>query len=308
MSFNNDKCYDGNIKIYHEYAIYSIVYYIFIVDVCLFWNSGIEIDYDNYYYAVTIGFILVLLGLWYRRYRSEYRLSSPLIAGGSFVLFTLVTSALNYLLLPTGTLAFDRTLVMYDSYAGYNWIDYVKWYFQRDYLVLLLAIVYASTQLQLISIVVLLGFRNEPNLLGRFILTVIAAALVSILIWRIFPTYGSAAYYDLPANYFSPIQIIVDPEYGKELRELAANGIAKLTPINALGIIGFPSFHIVMSLIAVAFTRHIAIAAPIYQMITLAIFPATLLHGGHHLCDLVGGIVVFFVAYFGIKSAGRYMR
>ena len=61
------------------------------------------------------------------------------------------------------------------------------------------------------------------------------------------------------------------------------------------GLVAFPSIHMVMALMVAWYSRG-TWAFFAFCVSSLLMIPATLLHGGHHLSDLFGGLALFALA------------
>jgi membrane-associated phospholipid phosphatase len=89
----------------------------------------------------------------------------------------------------------------------------------------------------------------------------------------------------------------VGPDYGAQLVELGRHGATYLSPRNVLGVIGFPSFHTVMAAMSAFFLLRIRLYAVPFLILNALMVPAILIQGGHNLADVIGGLVVYAVAY-----------
>jgi membrane-associated phospholipid phosphatase len=69
-------------------------------------------------------------------------------------------------------------------------------------------------------------------------------------------------------------------------------GPAVIDPAHVTGVVAFPSYHMIMALLAFWYARRTPLA-PLFVLTGLGMVPATLSHGGHHLVDLIGGTIVF---------------
>jgi hypothetical protein len=161
---------------------------------------------------------------------------------------------------------------------------------------LLLGVVYLSSLLQMIFVICLLGFSGRAGDLERFMFAGILAGLATIAIWAVMPSSGPSAYLHIPAETADKIRLVVGASYGAELNRLAIEGPALISLRDALGLIAFPSFHTVMACLAVWFTMGFPRVFPVFAVINILMLPAILVHGGHHLVDVFGGLAVFVAA------------
>jgi PAP2 superfamily len=266
------------------------------LDVGLLGFKGVEIDVPGYLRALSIGGLLIGLGQFYRRFRLNEAIALPTTAAGLFIVFTIVGSVFNYLLFPLVSTPIDAKLVRIDSLFGFDWPSYVDLFLPYPMVSAALGLVYLSSLVQLISVILLLGFAARQEDLHRFLATGIIGALMTICFWAVFPSFGTSTVHQIPAETARSLGLVVRAEYGQELLRLAAIGVERITPKEVLGLIAFPSFHTVMACMSVWFTRGLRKIWPVFIVINLAMLPAILLHGGHHMSDIFGGLVVFFAA------------
>jgi hypothetical protein len=77
-----------------------------------------------------------------------------------------------------------------------------------------------------------------------------------------------------------------------QLKGLVENGPAVITADVIIGIIAFPSYHMIMACLVVWYSYRTIFFFPA-TLAGAAMIPATLSHGGHHLIDLIAGALVF---------------
>jgi hypothetical protein len=275
------------------------------LDVGLLVFKGVEIDLPGYIRVLSIGGLLVGIGQFYRRFRLNEAIALPTTAAGLFIVFTIVGSVFNYLLFPLVSTPIDASLVRIDSLFGFHWPSYVDLFLPYQMLSAALRFVYLSSLLQLICVILLLGFTMRREELHRFLATGIIGALMTIGFWAVFPSFGASTIYKISTETSLQLGLVVNYAYGEELLRLAKYGVERITPEEVLGLIAFPSFHTVMACMSVWFTRRLRKIWLLFVVINLAMFPAILLHGGHHLSDVFGGLAVFFVA---LSLSAIFMR
>ncbi|UXS00972.1 phosphatase PAP2 family protein [Agrobacterium tumefaciens] len=278
-----------------ERFVLSIIVALFVIDATLITLKGIRIDYAGYLVCGLLGGGVFILGQFYRNSGRDLHIAAALTSAGLFVLFTLVASVFNYMFLPVRFAIVDPLLFRIDGAFGYSWPDVVTWSATHPLVAKILYAVYATSLPQLLLIVITLGFTGRRASLHHFLVTGVLGALTCIIFWIFFPTLGPSAYQTFPQWVMQVIPLAVDAGYGRELVRLAYEGVVYLTPKDTLGLIGFPSFHIVMAAMSVWFVpRHWAFRAVIWPLNALMV-PAVLVQGGHHLVDIAGGLLVFAI-------------
>lgn len=279
-----------------EVIVLRVIAFLGVVDAIMISVKGIGIDVVGYLAVCGAGLCQILIGQYYRVARGETNASLALIGGGMFGLFSIAASIFNYMFLPLYFTPIDPLLFRLDAALGYHWPDLMQWVARHAWVGTALYYVYFTSLPQMLGLILFLGFSGRGVRLHRFLLTGVFGALLSIGFWIFFPTFGAKAYYSLPQSVLDAMPLAVDPAYGAELVRLGHQGVAFLSPENVLGLIAFPSFHIVMACMAVYFTPRKHVLFPIALGLNVLMLPAVLVQGGHHLSDIAGGVITFCVA------------
>jgi hypothetical protein len=82
----------------------------------------------------------------------------------------------------------------------------------------------------------------EPDRVYRFCLALALSALLCITIWSFVPSFGAFSVYALPD---AKMDLALNSAYAQELLRLLREGPGLISPHNAKGLIGFPSYHAV---------------------------------------------------------------
>lgn len=267
------------------------------LDICLILWKGVGVDIAGYAALVSCGIFVIALGQYYRHFRRDAGIAMAATAAGLFIIFTMAGSIFNYMLLPIRSAPIDPWLVWIDAHLGYDWQTFVIWASQYPAVGTILRIVYITSLPQLVAVILILGLSRRQHDLHRFLMTGIIGAILAILCWSFFPSFGASSIYQLPQSVLDAVPIAVGPDYGAELRRLGQDGVDYLTPANVLGLIGFPSFHTVMACMSAIFLGRVRMVAIPAILLNAAMVPAILIQGGHNLMDMIGGIVTFAIAY-----------
>lgn len=251
--------------------------------------------------AFVDGFVfyraIMAIGLVLRIAGRMARPSLTLIALGFYPVYASLLALVGYMQFPLTRPTIDSLLIRIDAALGYDWAAGVAWLAGHPGLSRRLAWVYLSALPQLALLLVVLGALGRVSALHRMLLTGMIAGLVMIAFWSLWPSFGPSAVVPLDPALAARAGVLVSNDYGAELMRLAAEGIGRIEKHRLLGTVAFPSFHILMAMLAVWFARGTWLFGP-YAAVNLAIVPATALHGGHHLVDLIGGLMLFALALF----------
>ncbi len=126
-------------------------------------------------------------------------------------------------------------------------------------------------------------------------LTGTIALLMTTATWWLAPSIGPAAHRAIDPVIEAGMGLVTNAEFGAMLQQLARDGLPVIAPGTIEGTIAFPSYHTVMALLAVVYLRGTALFVPALALNT-AMVPAILSHGGHHLLDLLAGVLAFLLA------------
>ena len=255
--------------------------------------------------AFVDGFVfygtIMAAGLALRAAGRMPRLSLTLIALGFYPIYASLLALVGYMQFPLVRPTIDPLLLRLDAALGYDWAAGVAWLADHPGVSRVLAWVYLSALPQLAVLLLVLGALGRVVALHRMVLTGMLAGLGMMAFWTVWPSFGPSAVVALDPAVAARAGVLVTSDYGAELMRLATEGIGEIEKHKLLGTVAFPSFHILMAILAVWFARGTWLFWP-YALANLAMIPATALHGGHHAVDLLGGAVLFALA---LASARR---
>lgn len=201
-----------------------------------------------------------------------------------FVGFALA-GILSYLVLSTDRPLIDPALSAFDRALGFDWPRFIIWVQAIPPLDRVLFLVYRSTVPQLLVIAFLLSWREEGRLRelsGAILISLVLAIAISGAL------PAASAY-----PFYGPSHRGIVPEIGvADLFALRDGSLRHLDLRRMDGLVCFPSFHVVLSLLFIhalrGWRRLFALALVLNGLVILS----TLTAGGHYLVDLFGGALV----------------
>lgn len=253
-------------------------------------------------YFASIGFLVV--GAYVRGTKEAGRLALALVAFGIFAGFTAASSVLIYSLLPLPNPMVDDSLTRIGHLLGYDWQGLVLTMTAYPRLTWVLGLIYQSALPQIGITICLLSATNRASELHRFLLVGMLTLGICVAIWWTWPSVGYVGILPLSNTEMAAAGLIYPQDYGAYLTRLLQEGPARITPDVVTGVVGFPSYHTVMACMVVWYTRRTFLFLPAL-LANLGMLLATLVHGGHHLVDVFGGLAVFA---FGAWAASRLIR
>lgn len=253
-------------------------------------------------YIGTLGFAAI--GGYVRQMKATPRLALALVGTAIFAGFTAVSSVFIFTLFPLANQLIDPALIQIDQSLGYHWPGLVAWLAQHPGIAQGLGYVYHSSLPQILLTIVLLAALSREAALHRFLLVGIVTLIIAVAIWWMVPSVGPSAFQPIAEADRIATGLYYSPAYGQYLRSLVEVGPHQISPEVITGVVAFPSYHMIMALMVVWFTRGTSAFVPA-ALVNTAMIPATLSHGGHHLVDLIGGLAVFAI---GVWIANRLIR
>jgi hypothetical protein len=245
---------------------------------------------------------LLLMGAYfYRVARPDHRLAAMLFGAGFLCIFSCEASVLNYLLLTIAGTPIDMPLARLDRALGFDWPAAMRWMGQHPRVNEGAYIAYSSMLPQVaLSTVVLAGI--DCDRVYRTCMALALSALLCIAIWAFAPSFGAFSVYPPPDVH---AVLALDSGYAHELTRLLKEGPGLISPRNARGLIGFPSYHAAMALLVAWYLRDVKILRWPVLALNLAVLLATPVQGGHHLVDVLAS---FPVAALSILVASRLAK
>lgn len=253
-------------------------------------------------YGATLG--LAAIGAYVRQVKDAPRIALALVGAAIFAGFTAVSTVFIFALFPLPHALIDPILIRLDGALGYHWPGLVAWLAEYPTLAKGLGWVYHSSLVQMFLTILLLSALAREAVLHRFLLAGIVTLILAVAIWWIAPSVGPSAFQSIPEADRLATGLYFSPAYGEYLLQLVHVGPPRISPEVVTGVVAFPSYHMIMALLVVWFTRGTLAFVPA-ALVNAAMVPATLSHGGHHLIDLIGGLAVFAL---GVWIANRLIR
>ncbi|MFZ1513018.1 MAG: phosphatase PAP2 family protein [Tabrizicola sp.] len=253
-------------------------------------------------FAASLG--LLAVGAYIRGAKAAPRIALAVIAVATFAGFTAGSSVLIYTLLPLPNPMVDDQLARLGHAIGYDWQALVLAMSAWPSVTRALGIVYQSALPQLLLTICVLAAYGRAVALHRFLLVGMLTLVVCVAVWWAWPSVGYVGVLPLSDAEMKAAGLIYPQDYGGYLTRLLMQGPARITPEVITGVVGFPSYHTVMACLVVFYLWRTLLFIPAL-LFNMAMLVATLVHGGHHLIDVIGGLAVFAL---GVWLAHRLIR
>lgn len=286
----------------------------------LVWAVAAIVALDTLWAAVghfTIDFSgympLFLFALWgtaaavyYNRVRNEAELSAVFSATVFLTIFPTACCVLCYLALSTvGHHRIDAQLAAFDRAMGVNWPAVMGYAANHPFLTRTLMFAYDSLIPQTVLLILLLGWTRHLDALYGLCFAMSVGLVVTIAFWAAFPSFGAFSFYHLPAAINAKLALMEDAAEAHRLLSLFAARPHVILVVDLHGLIGFPSFHTAEALLLAWYAGRLAYLRWPALLLNAAVIASTIVQGGHHAVDVIGGLVVGAIA---IAAASGLVR
>jgi hypothetical protein len=260
---------------------------------------GRVVNWPPFMAGIAATLAMVAIGAYVRGVKQAHRLALGTIGVGLFMGFTAVSTLFVFALFPLPNPLIDETLITIDHRLGYDWPAFVTALAAFPRLSWVLGLVYHSSLPQIVILTITLAALARETVLHRLLLVGMVTLFVAIAFWWVWPSVGPSGFQSISEPVRLATGLYFDQAYGAYLRFLVETGPHWISPEVVTGVVAFPSYHMIMACMVVWYSRRTVLFLPAVVLNALMV-PAILSHGGHHLVDLVAGVVVFAVCAWGV--------
>lgn len=212
--------------------------------------------------------------------------------------FTAAASVLSYLVTSLDRPLIDAELIGLDAKIGFDWLAYVGYVSERPLLGLVYSVAYLTILAQVALAVIVLGLVGRIERTQQFVAAVMLGALVCIFVSAILPSAGALATLRPSEALWGIQRPVVDLAYKQTFFDLRS-GFARFISLDSMrGVIAFPSYHGTLSGLLILAFLDIPYWFWAVSMLNMLILFATPIEGGHHLTDVIAGVVVAFGSWY----------
>jgi hypothetical protein len=255
-----------------------------------------SIDARNYVLVGLLVMPLALAALYYDHRRDEARLSAMLAVTGFLIVFPAAVSLMSYLLLTVAGPRIDGLLASADLALGFHWTAMMAFAADHPRLNMVLSFVYLSVMPQTVVLIFALGLRGRLETLYSLALSLAIGALITLAVWTLYPSFGAFSVFTLPDAVAGKLGLVIGADYGRILTGMLRHGPGFISPTEIRGLVGFPSYHTLQALVLAWHARREPWLRWPALALNLVVLVAIPVQGGHHLMDMLGGVVVTVAA------------
>ena len=260
----------------------------------LFW-AGLDVEVLSNPAFLAVGAGYAAVAFLYSRFRSSERLAMALTAVAQLVLMMLFGILLSYAVTTIDLPYRDAELLALDRWLGFDRTSYVGFFTDQPWKMHATDLVYFAMLPQLAIVPLLLIITDRIERLQQFVAAYCIALVVTVAIFVLVPAVGAFVYFDLtPAQYAALPKEVYTPA---RTLDLLRSGAFKTISLNNLeGLVAFPSFHTIASILYAWALRPIRLLRWPVVLLNTGVILTTPIGGAHYVVDLLAGFAVAVIS------------
>jgi len=260
----------------------------------LFW-AGLSVDVLSNPAFLAVGAGYAAVAFLYSRFRSSERLAMALTAVAQLILMMLFGILLSYAVTTIDLPYRDAEFLALDRWLGFDRTGYVGFFTDQPWKTRATDLVYFAMLPQLAIVPLLLIVTDRIERLQQFVASYCIALVVTVAIFALVPAVGAFVYFDLtPAQYAALPREVYTPA---RTLDLLRSGAFKTISLNNLeGLVAFPSFHTIASILYAWALRPITLLRWPFLLLNIGVILTTPIGGAHYVVDLLAGLAVAVIS------------
>lgn len=265
------------------------------------WINGFAAP-DQHLLMVCLNMLLCLAIASYVTAQQLFPTACAILAFSAWVVFLSMTMGhANYVLTSLNLPLWDRPLAAIDAFFGFDHVAIRNGTGSNEVLSNILMRAYTKTGWQLyLAVGLLFVMRDFKRLTDTFsILTL--GVVATIVISSLMPAVGTFPYFNLSdttAPYLKPVNT---GGYVAHYTALRDGSMRAFPQGDWQGLVTFPSFHVIFSLVGLYAVAHIRALAVLSAAFTAVVVVSIVPVGGHYVIDIAGGVGLWCLAVWWVE-------
>ena len=248
--------------------------------------------------TIAIGLILSKRLPWAKLSLRKKHLITDL---GLLILFAPVGFILSYLATSHSGASFDAQLVQLDKRIGFDWLSYHSFFLQNPWFRSFSLLFYLLIPVFPVFCLIALCQKSNFNAAADAVAVIMLTGLICIGISALVPAYGAAGYYQPESDFYKGYNILFDYEYKQTIIALNQGRDVTIRIWQPIAVIAFPSYHASLAALTILLSWSISKWFWWMLLINVAGMLAIPVDGGHHLVDVLAGLLVSIVTFAFIR-------
>ncbi len=245
--------------------------------------------------------LLAIVWFVYTYLRPDDILAGLCLYTALFIIGSVALGPLSYMAAALNFPLQDKSLAAIDLALGLNWLDWLAFSIENDWLREWSNFFYQLTIPMIMVSMLVLPFAYGVTSLKRFVTTYSLCGFIVCILSAPFAAEGTYPYYgiDLQSlNGFAPaiFEVGAFVDYIPTFNGLRDGTIRTISITDSKGIVAFPSFHAVLSVLMIlCYAGRSPLQGVLFGIavvINVAILITVPVSGGHYFIDVIAGILV----------------
>ena len=220
---------------------------------------------------------------------------------GLLVLFAPVGFILSYLATSHSGTPFDAYLVQLDKRIGFDWLSYHSFFLQNPWFRSFSLFFYLLIPVFPIICLIALCQKRNFSTAADAVVVIMLSALICIGISVLVPAYGAAGFYQPDSDFYKGYNILFDHEYKQTIIALNQGRKVTIRLWQPIAVVAFPSYHACLAILTILLSWSISKWFWWMLLVNVAGILAIPVDGGHHLIDVLAGLLVSIVTFTFIR-------
>ena len=253
----------------------------------------------DYIFTAILATIFGLVAWFYTQIRRDISISGPCWSLFILLLILPISVMYSYLIHTWNFPLADAKFAEFDELLGFNWLVLAKYFATLPEWVSAASTKIYSSWILLIQLTALfLIVSGRHGRLDEFVFLFLVTITIACTISGLLPGVGAFEYFKPDAHTAEQLSAVVNNQFVEPFSELRDGSLRTLTLSSAHGLVTFPSFHTINSLILIYVMRGCGKYMTLAVIWNLAIIATTPLDGAHYLADIVGGVIVAIMGVY----------
>ncbi|WP_062208891.1 phosphatase PAP2 family protein [Aureimonas sp. AU12] len=253
--------------------------------------TRIMVRFEDVSAQILVSGVSAIIAFVYTYCRFDLRLAMLFDAFAQLIAFSAIAGILSYVAAAMGAWSMlqDEAFSAFDEAIGFDWLGFLRWLGPHIVLSNVLAFAYDSLLWQALSLILLLFLWGNARRLQIFVLAFQLAGLACVLVSALVPALGVYEYLGVREAIDHPNLTLVTMSHHVPVMMQLRDATHSVGVSAILGIITFPSFHMVLAVLFAWGFWGIPVIRWVALVLNILMAVATPLQGSHYIADLMAG-------------------
>ncbi|MEM7302070.1 MAG: phosphatase PAP2 family protein [Pseudomonadota bacterium] len=264
------------------------------------WAAIIGFGYPiwkDYVFSGILFSVFASVAMFYTHVRRDPKIAGPCWAIATFVFYMPFAIMYSYAIQTLNFPLADPLFVKWDAALGFHWLEWAKWYASfPQWFSEWSSFIYASSAKTMFATAAFLIVTGRHKQLDEFVLLFLLTSTITSTISGFLPGENAYEYFKVSGELDAALSPVVGQGYMTDFYAIRDGSLQSLKVVDVQGLVAFPSFHTILSLVLIYVMRGSGIFFVISLIWNALIIATVPFDGAHYLTDMLSGVLVAIVA------------